>query len=111
MTDDHTHGGWQPIATAPRDGTKFLAYWPEGMPGGNGYSWEGIMAECCYIFEQGGLDIPNDDNEYSFDELMSEGLYSEDVRQWVCGPYSADEFDSDSPTHWMPLPAAPTGGE
>ena len=84
MTDDHTHrgddvhsvevameeanGGWQPIKTAPRDGTKIL----------------GFEGDDCVLL-----------------------MWVSEWNDW----YNFDGASIGEPTHWMPLPAAPTEGE
>jgi hypothetical protein len=86
MTDDHTHrgddvhsveavereanGGWQPIETAPRDGTEVVGMW---MYGGANH--------CIMVWK---------------------------LDKW-CRKFNVNY--SYTPTHWMPLPAAPTEGE
>ena len=87
MTDDHTHrgddvhsvelaareanGGWQPIETAPKDGTH-------------------IILSCKFL--------PND-------WRIKIGGWRFDKNNWQLFGGSW------TPTHWMPLPAAPTEGE
>lgn len=90
-----TSAQWQPIETAPKDGTSVLLYTKYGM--------------CEGWFLKG---------EWSEDTPISPAEYSGDV--WVCyddeftievelGP---DGFESHWPaTHWMPLPPPPTGGD
>jgi hypothetical protein len=85
-------GGWQPIETAPLNGTPLLLYVPgvnswnrrAGMPDIVVGLWEG---------DQGGgvwlSDIGDVDQGYE-----STGAYF--------------EHEVLRPTHWMPLPAAPT---
>jgi hypothetical protein len=64
MTDDHTHrgddvhsveaaereanGGWQPIATAPKDGARYLVYQPEHKKGRSS-----LMARICFVENAG----------------------------------------------------------
>jgi hypothetical protein len=87
MTDDHTHrgddvhsveaadreanGGWQPIETAPKDGTMLLVRSPDMSPYPSAAKWS-----------------------------LSENRWVEYVTSDWCDP-----------THWMPLPAAPTEGK
>jgi hypothetical protein len=68
---------WQPIKTAPKDGTKFLGYWPSTS------DWEGEDNSCIVKtwFSKHGWENP------------FEAAYPVD------GP--------DCPTHWMPEPAPP----
>jgi hypothetical protein len=72
---------WQPIETAPKDGTKFFAYWPDDLGNGFAYvvtTWFGPSA--------------------TGSELVFQTAF-----EW------ADE--SNNPTHWMPhaaLPAPPS---
>jgi len=67
---------WQPIETAPKDGSWFLGYWPEC------YFEDRIIATQWHDF---GLGDP----------------------YWLDAP---DNRDWTAPTHWRPLPAAPTTG-
>ena len=69
---------WQPIETAPRDGTWILVYYPRGVRAVN---WGGA-----YHVPQIGT-----------------------VNAWCLG--SVGFLEPDEPTHWRPLPAAPTVGE
>lgn len=88
---------WQPIATAPRDGTPVLVYVPEGVS-----------------------EFPiNDDYDAPQFKLM---VY---VCRWPWGPDAAakqpewphwkeaggEDFATYEPTHWMPLPKAPVAAK
>lgn len=64
---------WQPIETAPKDGTPFLAW--------NGH-WRGVA-------------------------MYFEARYEEDP-EWVD---EQTNYIEPEPTHWMPLPTPPKGGE
>lgn len=69
---------WQPIETAPTDGTPFLAFCPSDKP-------TVVALQCASGREGGGWEC------WSFcDEALAD-----------IAPEGAD------PTHWMPLPAAP----
>lgn len=71
---------WQPIETAPKDGTKILAY------------DEGIILTAW----------TNDANEYQGGRGGPAGWFSGQYRDhW--GDYPV----LDTPTHWMPIPAPP----
>jgi hypothetical protein len=61
---------WQPIETAPTDGTKILG-------------WCGSFCDICYR-----------DRKFGNDVWMTDGC--------------ADFGGSENPTHWMPMPEAPT---
>lgn len=71
--------GWQPIASAPRDGTAILAYEDGTLNDGEPHSWFDVVR-----FEQ--------------PHRGSDGWYSVGSYR---GPPSCD------PSHWMPLPAPP----
>lgn len=73
------HAGWQPIETAPRDGSVFLAYQPA-----------------------------DPSNPAVWPELMGVGyFYSHGFRLDGVGGYEV-EYDLERPTHWMPLPTPPS---
>ncbi len=85
------YGVWQPIETAPRNRKIIAGYFNE-----NG-KWRTVMA--CYHTSLPWSDDqdPEDDSEYA-----PEGWYEEcensEVIYFTCSP----------PTHWMPLPPAPS---
>jgi hypothetical protein len=84
MTDDHTHrgddvhsveaaemeanGGWQPIETAPKNGTFIWVYDPNS-------------------------------------EWQCEAWWDDRFNGWQC------PHEGVAPSHWRPIPAAPTEGE
>jgi hypothetical protein len=73
---------WKPIETAPRDGTWFLAFWPQYRIGP--WEYRSLVMQTEWVFDA-------DDNSWGFES----------------GENYADEFDGDAPTHWMPLPNPP----
>lgn len=79
-------GGWQPIETAPRDGTAVLvirAIWP-GLPVGHAQECNGHNT---YVAQWWG-------DKYG--------------GRWVCYMDLIQDPDCPiDPTHWMPLPASP----
>lgn len=79
---------WQPIESAPKDGTWVL------MTGGTiSYRWDGDTAPACVAGQW--------THEINF-------LYREKGRwqfAWYDGGYYGEY---ENPTHWMPLPAPPT---
>ena len=85
--------GWQPIETAPK-GRKVLAGYFNKL--GN---WRTVMA--CYYLPQ-TLEAPDDIFDETSDGYAPEGWYEESESQESILP--TDE----PPTHWMPLPAAPS---
>ena len=84
---------WQPIETAPKDGTWIIAIRPKCTFG----RWDRVVIVCWsddfkkWIWPDSRFDVYADD----INETDDEGLYTYD-------PFQSDQF-----THWMPLPAAP----
>lgn len=76
---------WQPIETAPRDGTEFLAYDPVV----NKY-------DVCYASDNRWYG-PRDDDDLPYFIHQVDGDYGS------CDDY----FNGDRATHWMPLPEPP----
>ena len=76
-TVEPTFGSWQPIETAPKDGTQLLTYWPGNEP------HEGVVCT-------GRWD--DYDERWDFD---AEGWSDEDYAEIP------------QPTHWMPMPLPP----
>lgn len=74
---------WQPIETAPKDGTNIMVW-------ADGYSWPEVVRYEKY-----------DDEDAK--EIGSEGYwtFSEELLASVANP------EEDLMTHWMPLPKAP----
>lgn len=68
---------WQPIATAPKDGTRVLCYQPAGQWKTSGKRTHGEEIVVAYWFQPSRPGV--------------EGMWVPSLR----------------PTHWMPLPAAP----
>ena len=73
---------WQPIDTAPRDGTRILCFVPE---------WgEGYQIEVGRFDER--IEIVNGEERYR------------SARWWIGGGIG---IEPPQPTHWMPLPPPP----
>ena len=83
------NGDWQPIETAPRDGTPILIYQPDYEDGGpdmhrrHSDHWTETAV------------VPYDDNRYAI------GYW----RPW--GGWGNRNHARPKPTHWMPLPPLP----
>lgn len=75
-------GGWQPIETAPKDGTRILTLDLDGETVEINYWWERPV----WHFEEAG-----------------DGLY----RKVFDPPYAAWSMNGHRATHWMHIPAAP----
>lgn len=79
---------WQPIETAPMDGTKILAYTPDGVNGPD-YAVASWYA-----------------SEIDWFEPVGE-LFRKVTREF--GTWVGSEHDPFRATHWMPLPEPPEG--
>lgn len=72
---------WQPIETAPKDGTAILLYDPEAR----GAPW-----------------LDEDASYTSYPALV--GRWDGDRQRWMLAHYDAFSY---KPIHWMPLPKSP----
>ena len=81
---------WQPIDTAPKDGTKILGFQPIRKLSNE---LSGLTANLRFVGEVG------------WEEL---DLYS-DLRGWPSGWYTSEDHLMCNLTHWMPLPEPPKG--
>ncbi len=80
---------WQPIETAPKDGTEVLC-------------WREDCGSIIASFTSADA-LPLSQSE--IDELDEESLFAKDwITQW---PQALRLDGSEAPTHWQPLPAAP----
>ncbi len=77
---------WQPIETAPKDGTKVLVY----VRGDSLYPTAASYKSAAYF-----------EKEYGDPDYMEEGWY------WAFGYPSDFHEEVIEPTHWMPLPPPP----
>ena len=115
---------WQPIDTAPTDGTRVLVYWPEYASDGDDF--ENEWSEDCSVFVayfSGHTDAG------VFDECGMGPLDDKEIRHghWRFASTTLDEKHTDPfeidfqggmylsgegcPTHWMPLPPAPDAAD
>jgi hypothetical protein len=90
-----TPAGWQSIESAPKSKTVLVGY-PNKL--GN---WRTVKAS---FYPAGTLEMSEESPGYydSDDEFAAEGWYEETETHEFVLPLEVD------PTHWMPLPAAPT---
>ena len=79
---------WQPIETAPKDGTHILAYDPEGIHGP-------VYAVVHWYVHKGE----------KYTESETEGLYRRE--QYEVPWWDGAAYTPFRATHWMPLPPAP----
>jgi|APMI01.1.fsa_nt_gi hypothetical protein len=74
---------WQPIETAPKDGTDVLLFFPEC----NRHVWLG---------------------SYDVFETLLNGITQNTHEGWSIGMLGANAAERKEPTHWMPLPDPPS---
>lgn len=76
---------WQPIETAPRDGTEIL-------------TWG-------YLHDDGGPYHPNGMSRLGEMPMMQISAWATEIGFWYSDVFSSHGH---APTHWMPLPPPPT---
>lgn len=83
---------WQPIETAPKDGTRIIVYATD-------YSESGV---------HGGIDGP-----WIGEVFWQEGWYTKKIGGWMIANCDEEYGCFVIASHWMPLPEPPkaTGGE
>lgn len=88
---------WQPIETAPRDGTEILAV---SEPGGTGVILVRWIALQDFI------------TTGEAEDFLAQGMSEKDIEEpdWFFADFAhGDRLSPDCyPTHWMPLPEPPT---
>jgi hypothetical protein len=87
--------GWQPISTAPKDGTWFHAYRPSAS-----FGVQATLVAVCWDQESGDFVWPTD----IYDVFNPPDLSAHDERGFL----EVDVYESQgSFTHWQPLPSPP----
>ena len=77
---------WQPIETAPRDGTVVLVWWPDFWVNDGELTDEIVGGQCC----------------------VSCNRFGEWQREVTYAAILDDDFEpAEEPTHWQPLPTPP----
>jgi hypothetical protein len=84
---------WQPIESAPKDGTTFLGASPNNSAA---HPWLIRVMWWDEHFENAGWDDKKDDVIYR--AAWSSGRV---------GSWNYEEYAEEKPTHWMPLPPPP----
>jgi hypothetical protein len=81
---------WQPIDTAPKDGTSVLIFIPDTKYGGK---YDSVTISRWYVHYMNGQPNPRRKPEWEQKDMYA-GM----------GSYQGPIY----PTHWMPLPTPPT---
>ena|SRR5258706_14716709 len=91
--------GWQPIETAPKDGTTIMLYAPDSVK----YSSKGVYVG---YWEHTESYTPAGARYYSRGKLVSEVKEAKTytTKRWSTSGYYSGDF---KPTHWMPFPHPP----
>lgn len=84
---------WQPIETAPQDGTHFLAYFPR-----HPFDEDENMDTAVDVGGVSAVTFKNGNGWIEPDYMDATGAF-----------YGDDYCYAEAPTHWMPLPAPPEG--
>lgn len=103
---------WQPIDTAPRDGT-VVDLWMVGHPA-KGYR----QVDAYFVWDREARKLVWRGDAYRFDPpVMRDGWWApgcgDDGEDWWCDmhPWYADDREWLAPSHWRPVPAPPPAEE
>lgn len=94
----NSHDNWQPIETAPKDGTHILAY-------GNGT--DSITREVGKPMLPMFAVVYWWEHKHEDFEDAGNGLFRK-VHKTSLGNWRGNSFSWFNPTHWMPMPSPPT---
>lgn len=101
MSGEPKYGEWQPIETAPKDGTRVLAYLPPvTFRKGNGYKKRHGRLLSVLWFDDPKPQKGSRLSDHSKKIIEKHGGY------WATRPDGCKPC-AGSPSHWMPLPEPP----